>query len=62
MTETEEKLLQSLYKMTKEIYHHLGLDGQRPISFNNVKAEAQKDILKWKNKRREKNYVSEKSS
>jgi len=62
MTEAEEKMIQSLYKMTKEIYHHLGLDGQRPISLNNVKDEAQKDILKWKNKRREKDYVIKKSS
>ncbi len=59
LTDVEEK---KLFNMVMEIYHHLGLDGQRPISFNNVKDEAQKDILKWKNKRRGKNYVSEKSS
>lgn len=59
LSDVEEK---KLLNMVTEIYHHLGLDGQRPISFNNVKDEAQKDIMKWKNKRRGKNYVSEKSS
>lgn len=62
MTEAEEKLLRSLYIMTKEIYHHLGLDGQRPMSFNNVKDEAQRNILKWQDRKKRKNYVSEKSS
>ena len=62
MTEAEEELLHSLFKMTKEIYHHLGLDGQRPLSFTNIKDEAQKNILNWKDKRRRKNHVSEKSS
>ncbi len=57
MTETEEQILQSLFKMTKEIYHHLGLDGQRTLSFTNVKDEAQKNILKWKNRRSRKNHV-----
>ena len=54
MTETEEQIL---FKMIKEIYHHLGLDGQRPLSFTNIKEEAQKNILKWKNKRGRKNHV-----
>jgi len=57
MTEAEEKILQSLFKMTKEIYHHLGLDGQRPLSFTNLKEEAEKNILKWKNRRSKKNHV-----
>lgn len=59
MTEVEEQIL---FKMVKEIYHHLGLDGQRPLSFNSIKEDAQKSILKWKNKRGNKNHVSEKSS
>ena len=59
MTNVEE---QKLFIMVTEIYRHLGLDGQRPLSFNSIKEEAQKNILKWKNKRGRKNHVSEKSS
>ena len=59
LTEAEEKLL---FNMVTEIYHHLGLDGQRPFSFNTIKEEAQENILKWKNKRSKKNHVCEKSS
>jgi hypothetical protein len=59
MTDIEE---QNLFNMVTEIYHHLGLDGQRALSFANIKEEAQKNILKWKNKRSKKNHVSEKSS
>jgi len=59
LTDFEE---QKLFNMITEIYRHLGLDGQRPLSFNAIKDEAQKNILKWKNKRGRKNHVSEKSS
>ena len=59
LTKAEE---QKLFNMITEIYHHLGLDGQRPLSFNSIKEEAQKNILKWKNKRGRKNHVCEKSS
>ena len=59
MTDAEER---NLFNMITEIYHHLGLDGQRPFPFANIKEEAQKNILKWKNKRSKKNHVSEKSS
>lgn len=59
LTDAEEQIL---FKMIKEIYHHLGLDGQRPMSFTNVKEEAQINILKWKDKKRRNNHVSEKSS
>jgi hypothetical protein len=31
-----------LYKMVSEIYHHLGLDGERPLSMNHVAEDAQK--------------------
>ncbi len=54
LTDIEE---QDLIKMIKEIYHHLGLDGQRPLSLNSIKEEAQKNILKWKNRRSKKNHV-----
>jgi hypothetical protein len=59
LTDVEE---QKLFNMIAEIYHHLGLDGQRPFSFNTIKEEAQENILKWKNKRSKKNHVGEKSS
>ena len=59
LSDVEEK---KLLNMVTEIYHHLGLDGQRPSSFTNIKDEAEKNILKWKDKRRMKNHVSEKSS
>jgi hypothetical protein len=59
MTDAEE---QKLFNMITEIYHHLGLDGQRPFAFNTIKEEAQENILKWKNKRSKKNHVCEKSS
>jgi hypothetical protein len=59
LTDAEE---QKLFHMITEIYHHLGLDGQRPFTFNTIKEEAQENILKWKNKRSKKNYVCEKSS
>ncbi len=54
MTQEEEI---KLFNMVSEIYHHLGLDGQRPLSLTSIKEEAQKNILKWKNKRGRKNYV-----
>lgn len=53
MTDAEEK---SLLKMVTEIYHHLGLDGQRPLSINHIQEKAQKDILKWKEKKSIKEY------
>jgi hypothetical protein len=59
LTDVEEK---KLLNMITEIYHHLGLDGQRPFQFNTIKEEAQENILKWKNKRSKKNNVCEKSS
>lgn len=50
-----------LYKMVSEIYHHLGLDGQRPLSINHIQIEAQKNILKWKEKRSMRGHEREKS-
>jgi hypothetical protein len=48
LTDSEEKLL---LKMVTEIYHHLGLDEQRPFSINNIKEKAEKDVLKWREKK-----------
>lgn len=59
MTAAEEE---KLFIMIKEIYHHLGLDGQRLLSLNQVQEDAKKNILKWKDKRFRRNYVGEKSS
>ena len=58
LTDIQEK---QLLNMVTEIYNHLGLEGQRPFPFNSIKEEAQKNILKWKNKRGNKNHVCEKS-
>ena len=59
MTDTEERIL---FKMITEIYHHLGLDGQRPLSLSSLQEEAKNNILKWKDKRLRRNHVSQKSS
>jgi len=48
MTDAEEK---SLLKMVTEIYHHLGLDDQRPFFINNIQEKAEKDVLKWQEKK-----------
>jgi hypothetical protein len=58
MTDTEERIL---FKMITEIYHHLGLDGQLPLSLNHIQEEAKNNILKWKDKKLRRNYVREKS-
>lgn len=51
-----------LYKMVSEIYHHLGLSGQKPLSINQVSLEAQKNILKWREKKSMKGNERAKSS
>ncbi|MEN6375488.1 MAG: hypothetical protein ABFD75_12040 [Smithella sp.] len=51
---------QQLFTMVKEIYHHLGLDGERPISLNHLRDKAEKDILKWREKKRIRKYEREK--
>lgn len=58
LTATEE---QQLFTMVKEIYHHLGLDGKRPLSIDQLQRDAQKDILKWREKKRIKGHEREKS-
>lgn len=40
-----------LFKMVAEIYHHLGLDGEKPISMSYVRQQAEKDVLKWRSKK-----------
>lgn len=59
MTDAEERIL---FKMITEIYNHLGLDGQRPLSLSSLQEEAKNNILKWKDKRLRRNHVSQKSS
>jgi hypothetical protein len=53
MTDIEEK---KLFDMVTEIYHHLGLDGQLPISINKARIDAQKDVLKFQEKRRRREH------
>lgn len=56
MTHEQEILL---IQMISEIYHHFGLDGQRPLCFTYLQKEAAKDILKWKSKKLKKGYERE---
>lgn len=58
LTASEE---QQLFAMVKEIYHHLGLDGQRPLSIDQLQRDAQKDILKWREKKRIKGHERERT-
>lgn len=51
---TEQQQVE-LFRMVSEIYHHLGLDGQRPLSFNHIAEEARLDILKWKERKSRRN-------
>ncbi|MGP8153951.1 MAG: hypothetical protein ACLQBQ_07410 [Smithella sp.] len=53
LTDAEE---QKLFNMITEIYHHLGLDGQKPISIIQVRVDAQKDVLKFQEKRRKRGH------
>lgn len=58
MTAAEE---QKLLEMVSEIYHHLGLDGERPIDINKIRIDAERDILNWKEKKRKKGHERETS-
>jgi hypothetical protein len=53
MLTAEEK---ELFHMVKAIYHHLGLDGARVISMRDREDRAERDILKWREKQRTKEY------
>jgi len=44
----EQQRIENIEKMISEIYNHLGLNGERPLSINQVQLEAKKDILKWR--------------
>ncbi len=43
--------LENIEKMVTEIYRHLGLDGKKPLSINQVRIDSEKKILKWKAKK-----------
>ena len=58
---TDPQRIENIEKMVSEIYHHLGLDGQRPLSIASVQQEAQKNVLKWKSKRLMKGHECAKS-
>lgn len=36
---------EELYEMVKAIYNHLGLDGKRPSSMNDVKEQAEREVV-----------------
>jgi len=48
MTESDEK---DLLRMTREIYHHLGLDGAKIISMRESREQVERDVLKFREKR-----------
>jgi hypothetical protein len=50
-----------LFQMVKELYHHLGLDGERPQSINHLREEAKKDVLKWQERQAKKKHERETS-
>jgi hypothetical protein len=56
MTHNEER---QLFNMVAEIYHHLGLDGARPLSFSSIQNQAEKDVLKWNQKKLKKGHECE---
>ena len=58
----EQQRIENIEKMVSEIYNHLGLTGQRPLSINQVRIESQKKILKWKEKRLKEGHECETSS
>jgi len=45
MTDTD---LQEMFRMVKEIHHHLGLDGSRIVSMESIHKEGELKILKWR--------------
>lgn len=45
---------QEMYDMVKAIYKHLGIDGRKPTDINQVRKEAEKDVLKFAEKRKKK--------
>jgi hypothetical protein len=58
----EQQRIENIEKMISEIYNHLGLNGERPLSINHVQLEAQKDILKWRLKQVKKKDHERKTS
>lgn len=48
----EKKLdeLLSMSRLIKEVHSHLGLDGHKVVTMKSVRDQAQKDVLKWKEK------------
>lgn len=53
MTDTEER---QLFQMVKEIHHHLGLDGKKPLSLSSIQKQSEEKVLKWKAKSLKRGY------
>jgi hypothetical protein len=53
MTEADER---QLIQMVTEMYHHLGLDGKRPLSLSSIQKQSEEKILKWKAKSLKKDH------
>lgn len=56
LTSTEAR---ELLRMTRAIYHHLGLDGARVISMRESREKVDNDVLKWREKRGMKGHERE---
>ncbi len=56
LTPAEQK---ELLEKVREIHHHLGLDGTKIVSMKEVRAKAERDVLKWREKHAMKEHVSE---
>lgn len=53
LTQAQNK---ELYDMVKAIYNHLGIDGRKPVDINQVRKQAEKDVLKYAEKKRKRSH------
>jgi hypothetical protein len=44
-----------MFRMVSEIYHHLGIDGDRPLSMHHARKIAEINILKLQQRRAKRN-------
>ncbi len=52
----EDVKMEEMYKIVKEMYHHLGLDGKKPLSLSSIQKQSEEKILKWKTKSLKKDH------
>jgi len=51
--------LERIERKLDAIIHHLGIDGKKIVSMKSVREQAQKDVLRWKEKQLKKEHVGE---